>query len=239
MASEEVGRPFELVGFWVDRDWPSIRHDLSRRLDYSRLRVLFSDGGPGIEENLLSARMEQQRCLWHGKRDFRFILYQDKIKGKAQEPLLELLDQNPLFQLEQADLEALSPADEPLVRKLVKAIRRSFRDLLAMLPADRYPTTRTYIENFSRQALVFFDYWLDRQKWIPFTTNAIESAFSRVVNRIKRIGRRWSEVGLINWLTIAFRKILHPSLWRALWKQYLRLHPGLSLISLSVEYRWI
>jgi transposase-like protein len=239
LASEEVGLPFELAGFWVNRDWHSIRRNLSRRLDYSRLRMLFSDGGPGIEENLLSAQMDQQRCVWHGKRDFRFILYQDKIKGKAQQSLLEMLDQNPLFHLQKADLEALSPEDEPLVRKLVKAIRRSFRDLLAALPADKYPKTRTYVENFSHQAIVFFDYWLDRKEWIPFTTNAMESAFSRIVNRIKRIGRRWSEDGLENWLAIAFRKILHPSLWEHLWKQYLRLHRSLSLTWLRVEYRWI
>jgi len=239
LASEEVGRPFDLIGFWVNRDWPPIHHDLSRSLDYSRLRVLFSDGGPGIEENLLSAQMDQQHCLWHGKRDFRFLLYLDKVKGKKQEPFLKLLEQNPLFDLEKSDLEALSPADESLVRKLVKAIRRSFRDLLAGLPADRYPKTRTYVENFSRQAIVFFDYWLDRQKWMAFTANAIESSFSRVVNRIKRIGRRRSENGLMNWLAVAFRKILHPAMWQALWKQYLRLHRSLSLMSLRVEYRWI
>ena len=239
LASEDVGRPFSLVGFWVNRDWPSIRRDLSQRLDYSRLRVLFSDGGPGIEDNLLSPQMDQQRCIWHGKRDFSFLLYADQVKGKAQKPLLQLLDQNPLFQLQQADLEALSPADEPLIRKLVKTIRRCFRDLLTALPADRYPKTRTYVENFSRQAMTFFDYWLDRQEWIPLTTNAIESSFSRVVNRIKRIGRRWSENGLMNWLALAFRKILHPQMWRVLWKQYLRLHRSLSLIFLRVEHRWI
>jgi len=239
LASEDVGRPFSLVGFWINRDWYSIRRELSRRLDYSRLRVLFSDGGPGIEDNLLSAQMDQQRCIWHGKRDFSFLLYADRVKGKAQKPLRELLDQNPLFHLQKADLEALSPTDEPLVRKLVKAIRRSFHDLLTALPADKYPKTRTYVENFSRQAITFFDYWLDRQEWIPFTTNAIESSFSRVVNRIKRIGRRWSENGLMNWLAVAFRKILHPSMWTSLWKQYLRIHRSLSLISLRVEYMWI
>lgn len=47
LASEDVGKPFELVGFWVDKDWATIRRDLARRLDYRRLRVLFSDGGAG------------------------------------------------------------------------------------------------------------------------------------------------------------------------------------------------
>jgi len=239
MASEEVSQPLELVGFWVNKDWATIRRELDRRLNYRRLRVLFSDGGPGIEENLLSARMQLQRCILHGQRDFSFLLYADGVKGKAQKPLLELLDHNPLFQLRKADLEALEPGDEPLVRKLVKTIRRGFAELLAALPAEKYPKTRTYVENFARPALAFFDFWLDHRCWLPLTTNAIESAFSRAVNRIKRIGRRWSEDGLLNWLMIAFRKIFQPQLWASLWAQYLGRHHRLRLVSLRVEHRWV
>jgi hypothetical protein len=33
-ASEDVGKPFELVGFWVGKDWKTIRRDLGRRLNY-------------------------------------------------------------------------------------------------------------------------------------------------------------------------------------------------------------
>jgi len=238
-ASEGVGKPFELVGFWVGDDWTTIRRDLSRRLNYGRLRMLFSDGGLGIEDNLRSAGMESQRCVWHGHHDFRFLLYADEVKGPAQREFLELLNRNPLFHLRQAELETLKPEDEPLVRKLARTIRSGFRELLTALPESRYPKTRTYLLNFSRQALAFFDYWLDHQRWIPFTTNIAESAFSRVVNRIKRIGRRWSEAGLLNWMTMAFRKIFHPALWTSLWRQYLRLHRSLHLASLISEYRWI
>jgi hypothetical protein len=238
-ASEGVGKPFELVGLWVGQDWKTIRRDLSRRLNYGRLRMLFSDGGPGIEDNLRSTRMEGQRCVWHGHHDFRFLLYADKVKGQDQREFLELLNHNPLFHLRQAELETLKPEDEPLVRKLARTIRSGFRELLAALPETHYPKTRTYVLNFSRQALTFFDYWLDHQRWIPFTTNFAESAFSRVVNRVKRIGRRWSETGLLNWLTIAFRKIFHPALWARLWRQYLRLHRSLHLVSLISKYQWI
>jgi len=238
-AAEGVGQPFELIGFWVGKDWSAIRRDLDGRLSYRRLRMLFSDGGPGIEENLRTATMGYQRCLVHGKNDFRFLLYADHVKGKRQESFLKLLDQNPLFQLRQADLEELRPEDEPLVRRLVRTIRRGFRELVAALPADKYPKTRTYLENFSHQALAFIDYWLDHQLWIPLTTNIAESGFSRVVNRIKRVGRRWSESGLINWLRIAFRKIFQPDQWTSLWRQYLRLHRRLHLVSLRLHYRWI
>jgi transposase-like protein len=239
LASEDVGKPFELVGFWVDKDWAAIRQDLARRLNYRRLRVLFSDGGPGIAENLLTDRMDQQRCVWHGKHDFRYLLYADQVKGDEQRAVLEILDRNPLFHLSKDDLEALAPGDAPTVRKLVETIRCGFAELLAALPAEKYPKTRTYLENFAGQAMVFFDYWLDHQRWLPITTNALESAFSRVANRIKRIGRRWSENGLLNWLMIAFRKIFQPKLWAALWDQYLRHHRRLQLVSLRIKYRWI
>jgi hypothetical protein len=238
-AAERVGQPFELIGFWVGKDWSAIRRDLDGHLNYRRLRMLFSDSGSGIEESLRSATMDYQRCLVHGKHDFRFLFYADHVKGKKQESFLHLLDQNPLFHLRQADLEALRPEDEPLVRRLVRTIRRGFRELMAALPADKYPKTRTYLENFSHQALAFFDYWLDHQLWVPSTTNIAESGFSRVVNRIKRVGRRWSERGLLNWLRIAFRKIFQPDQWTALWKQYLRLHRRLRLVSLRSEYRWV
>jgi hypothetical protein len=92
--------------------------------------------------------MDCQRCLVHGKHDFRFLLYADHVKGNKQESFLQLLDLNPLFHLRQADLEELRPEDEPLVRRFVRTIRRGFLELLAALPADTYPKTRTYLENF-------------------------------------------------------------------------------------------
>ena len=239
MAAVEASQPLEPVGFWVNKDWATIRRDLDCRLNYPRLRVLFSDGGRGIEENLLSPTMKLQRCILHGQRDFSFLLYADGIKGQAQKQFRGLLDQNPLFHLRQVDLETLKAADEPLVRELASSIRRGFAELLTALPEERYPRTKAYVQNFAREALVFFDYWLDHRRWLPLTTNAIESAFSRVVNRIKRIGRRWSEDGLLNWLMIAFRKIFQPKLWESLWAQYLGRQHRLRLVSLHVTHEWI
>ncbi len=69
LASQGTGSPFEPVGFWIGKGWAAIRQDLEKRLAYEKIEVLFSDGGPGIEENLLTEGMSQQRCLWHGKRE--------------------------------------------------------------------------------------------------------------------------------------------------------------------------
>ena len=239
LASEGVGRRFEPVGFWVGKDWAFIRQDLENRLDYGKLQVLFSDGGPGIEDNLLSEGMRQQRCLWHGKRDFPILLFQDGLKKQEQLPFRKLLEEIPLFWLTQEVLEEVLPAEKEVIVGLVEEIKKGFQKLIDALDPEKYPKARTYLINFSQNVLLVFDCWLEGKGWIPLTTNAIESAFSRIVNRVKRIGRRWSEEGLVNWLLIALRKIYQPMLWEKLWEQYLNAHQQLSLTKTKVAYAWI
>ncbi|MDH7511904.1 MAG: hypothetical protein QHH14_03035 [Clostridiales bacterium] len=238
-ASEDVGKRFEPVGFWVNKDWASIRQDLEKRLDYRKLEVLLSDGEPGIEENLLSEGMRQQRCIWHGKRDLPILLYQDGWKKEEQQPFRKLMEDILLFSLTKELLEEVLEPEKELVVELVEEIKKGFEKLIRALSPDKYPKARAYMENFYRNALLVFDFWLEGKGWLPLTTNALESAFSRVVNRIKRIGRRWSEKGLMNWLAIAMRKIFVPSLWEKLWTDYLRMNKQLILSRLTVEYVWI
>jgi len=238
-ASEEVGKRFEPVGFWVDKEWAFIRQALEERLDYGKLEVLLSDGEPGIEENLLSCAMRKQRCIWHGKRDFPILLYQDGLKKEEQQPLRKLMEDILLFSLTKELLEEVLPPEKELVVDLVEEIKKGFENLIRVLDPGKYPKARAYMENFYRNALLVFDFWLEGKGWIPLTTNAIESAFSRLVNRIKRIGRRWSEQGLTNWLAIAMRKIFVPALWEKLWRDYLRINKQLMLSRLTVEYVWI
>ena len=84
LASQGPGKQFEPVSFWFNRSWEDIATDLRKRLDYNKLEILISDGEQGMKENLLLSGMSHQGCQWHGKRDFRFILYTDGLK-KAQQ----------------------------------------------------------------------------------------------------------------------------------------------------------
>ena len=49
------------------------------------------------------------------------------------------------------------------------------------------------------------------------TSNIIEGKISLFKNRIKSIGKRWSETGLLRWLAIAVRKLLPEYDWNTLW----------------------
>ena len=67
----------------------------------------------------------------------------------------------------------------------------------------------------------------------------IPSAFSRVTNRIKKIGKRWSDRGLLRWLMLAMRKIFKPELWTQLWDQYLKINRKMELVMFKAEYTWL
>lgn len=109
---------------------------------------------------------------------------------------------------------------------------------MEILSPDKYPKARVYITNLSRSVTTFLDWWLEKQECISLNTNAIESAFSRVVNRIKRVGKRWSERGLLNWLKIALNKIFKPDNWPQVWSNVLSPDPKVYLSGLRVSYRW-
>lgn len=141
--------------------------------------------------------------------------------------------------LDKAQLEQLRPEDVPRVKELADNTRQAFRELIHMLDPSRYPKARTYIENLSEHICTFFDWWIEHRQWIPMTTNAVETAFSLVKNRIKHIGRRWTEKGLIDWLRVTMKKIFFPNTWDNLWKQYLKLNLGLRLITARATYQWI
>jgi hypothetical protein len=236
LASQGEGKPFEPVGFWIDTSWKRIRKDLSKRLNYAKLRVLFSDGEAGIEENLLSRRMRHQRCMWHGKHDFPYILYTEGLKKPDQKPFVDQLKAIAAMSMSKPQLENLKPRDRAHVRQLAQQTEQGFEDLLKAL--EPYPKAKAYIENLVKPVTTFLRWWRQHGEALPLTTNAIESHFSQVCNRVKRIGRRWSDRGLLNWLTVCFYKIFKPELWSLQWQNAPRKLVKIRLRSVEATYQW-
>ena len=87
--------------------------------------------------------------------------------------------------------------------------------------------------------MTFLDYWLQTKQWLPLNINAIYSAFSQITNRVKNIGKRWSDQGVLRWLMLALRKIFKPELWTQLWDQYLKINWKIELTMLKGEYTWL
>lgn len=238
LASRGEEEPFELVGFWLNTSWADIRKDIEKRLNYDGLELLLSDGEPGIEQALLAEGMRHQRCVVHCKRDFPYILYLDGLKKGEQRPFREKLESLPVFHLPRERLEELSAEDLPRVREMAEKTREGLREMVDTLDPEKYPRARAYLENISRNIGTFFTWWMEKKAWIPLNTNVIESGFSQVKNRIRCVGKRWSEQGLLNWLRVALPKILLPHLWENFWARYTAANPRIELASIRATWEW-
>lgn len=238
LASTGVKQPFDIVGVWIDKSWKQIADDLKVRLNYEKIEMLISDGGPGIQENLMTEGMRHQRCIFHGRRDFPFLLYADGIKKKDQTPFTDFLGSIPAMNISKEYLEKVSEKDKPKIINLCERTKEDFEELIRMLDPQKYPKSRAYIRNLSENITSFFSWWLEKDEWIPFTSNLIENRFSQVKNRVKRIGRRWSDTGLEKWLMVTIKKIFSPNSWDQLWKQFLNINKLVQLINIKIAYEW-
>ncbi len=100
LASTTISSNFETVGFWLNRSWEQIDQDFRKHLNYKRLEIPFSDGEGCIKENMLLPGIYYQRCQWHSKRNFRFLLYMKGMKNTQQKPFLDQIDKIPALALE-------------------------------------------------------------------------------------------------------------------------------------------
>jgi hypothetical protein len=183
--------------------------------------------------------MKPQRCLWHGKREFPYLLYADGAKKLKQKPFLEKMQSIPVFHFTRLQMEQLRPEDRPQIAQITQQTQRGFEELLEALDPEKYPRARAYIENLMKPVTTFLSWWLKKGEILPLTTNALESAFSQVNNRIKRIGRRWSEQGLLNWLKLTFYKVFQSDLWNQIWNHRKKRLPKIRLISIQASFAWI
>ena len=74
-----------------------------------------------------------------------------------------------------------------------------------------------YIRNLAKPFVAFIDQFLETGSLIHTTSNIIEGKISLFKNRIKAIGKRWSEAGLLRWLAVAVKKLLPEYDWNTLW----------------------
>jgi len=161
-----------------------------------------------------------------------------EVKKPEQLPLVKRLKSIPAMNLTKSQLEQLRPEDRPQVEEIAHRTQQGFKNLLNALDPEKYPKARTYIQNLIHPVTTFFSWWLNRGEVIPLNTNAIETAFSQVCNRIKKVGKRWSDKGLLNWLKVAFYKIFKPERWPSLWPNQENQLPKIELVSVKASCFW-
>ena len=219
-ASTGDGRPYELVGLWVGKDWKACADELYSRMSTGQLEVLICDGEEGISSAFLRPHIRHQRCQWHALRDLSYILYADDLKKPEQEPIISAFKSIPMVGCTQLDFEELTGESISTVKKIRNEIVKSLKDLAASTIEQGYPTAGTYLQRLAEPFVTCLDHYIDTGNIIPITSNIIERQIGLFKNRYSRIGKRWSEQGLIRWFAIAIRKLLPQFDWKESWKEF-------------------
>ncbi len=199
----------EVLDYSVGDAWAEIAARLRQRFP-TPPKVLLSDGEEGIPEALAGPDTLHQRCLVHGRRNLPFALYQDGYKKGEREPIEQAFARIPGLQLCQAELARVEPTDKAAIRELLETSERAFRALKRRLPEADFPHTRAYVLGLIEDGLAYLRHLLATGKTIPLSTNRLESIWSRVLLRLKQIGRRWSAPGALHMLAACLVYALHP-----------------------------
>jgi hypothetical protein len=130
--------------------------------------------------------------------------------------------------------------EQERVRRLLEESEEAFKELKAGLPADLFPHTVAYLTGLIQDSLSYLRYLLETGEKILLSSNELESIWSRVGLRIKKIGRRWSRMGALRILAASLLYVLHPDRYRQLEAQIRGENlPQVSLIITSLDAQWI
>lgn len=231
--------PLEVLDFSVGNSWDEIAQRLRQRFP-TPPKVLVSDGEEGIPETLGGPDTLHQRCLVHARRGLPFALYQDGFKKADRGPLEEAFRRIPGLELCQAELARLAPTDTAAIQELLEASERAFAAIKRKLPAETFPHTRRYVLGLIDDGLAYLRHLLATGQTLPLSTNRLESIWSRVLLRIKQIGRRWSASGALNMLAACLLYALHHDRYAEA-EATLRgeAGPHVSVLITSLETAWV
>lgn len=229
----------EVLDLSIGNSWEQIAERLRQRFP-SPPKFLLSDGEEEIPEALAGPETQHQRCLVHGRRNLVFPLYKDGFRGAEQDRIKEAFSKVPGLQLSQAELARLDPTDKEVLWDLLDASERAFARLRRMLPAETFPNTRRYVLGLIADGLTYLRHLLATGESIPLSTNRLESIWSRILLRIKAIGRRWSASGALHMLAACLVHALHPGRYAKL-ESLLRgdLGAQISVLLTSLQITWL
>jgi hypothetical protein len=230
--------PLEVLDYSVGDSWEAIAERLRHRFP-TPPKVLVSDGEEGIPDALAGPETLPQRCLVHGRRGLPFALYQDGVKKAGQAPVQAAFERIPGLQLCQAELVGLDPTDTATLQALLDASERAVAALKRQLPAARFPHTRQYVLRLIDDGLAYLRHLLATGQKVPLSTNRLESIWSRVLLRIKQIGRRWSASGALHMLAACLVYALHPERYAEV-EAAVRggQHPQVSILITALDPAW-
>jgi len=231
--------PLEVLDFSLGDSWEAISKRLRKKFP-TPPQVLVTDGEVGIAEALGGPKTVHQRCLVHARRQLKYALYQDGVKGKAQEPIGKAFGEIEALQACQVEVNRLAKEDKSTLKKLLEASEKAFETVTKRLPEKKFPATRQYVLGLVETGMAYLRRLLEGEKAPLVSTNRTESLMSRLALRLKWIGRRWSITGGLNMLAAVLTTALHPEKYEQV-EALLRGEKGpvVGVVITSLEMAWV
>ena len=213
LSEKRDGSSLQVAAFDLEAEWPVLKARLRNAFPDQRVGALLHDGEESIDA-LADFWTRVQRCLVHGPRGLRFALYQDGLKKKRQDPLLEKFFEARAWRIDAQALAELSEAGRFRLRGLLDNAKYTCEELLELLPQGATPA-RAYLNGFLHDSLSYLRALLNGEPPLPgVTTNQIENVSSQPDLRLKAIGRRWGLTGATNMIRVLLTKIFRLEFWK-------------------------
>ena len=209
LGSRNPGGTLEVLDFSLGESWDELGARIRKRFSKPP-KVVVSDGEEGIPNALGDKDTVRQRCLRHGERNLKYVLYREGIKGEKQAPIIRAYQRVDALMACQKEVQELETDTKKHLRKLLREAEKAFERLKRYVPDHKLPETREYVYKLIEDGLSYLRLLLEEGVAIQVSTNKIESLMSRLALRIKRIGRRWSQRGGANMLAACLVYALHP-----------------------------
>jgi len=218
-ASKGLKEPAKVIGRWLSNtSWDEIAEETYKRINAKDIVQLTTDGEDGIEAAFMRPWMRFQRCATHAWRSIKQVLYLDGLPKVERSNIQSQFYSIPVFHYASKEtLETLRPEDRDSVAKQLNKSENDLMELKTMMDGKGYKKTSAYIENLSEPLLSFMRSWMKTGIANPTTNNIPENRFSLFKNRIRSIGKRWSETGILRIMDLIINKIIPSYDWEIFW----------------------
>jgi hypothetical protein len=224
------------LGTFTNTDWSIIEQQIKKRLKQNETHPLsfVYDGEPGLDQFLADVA-QSQRCTWHGPRGLYHALWQDGLKKKDSQPVLDQVQHLIGIELPAGEFEILQEKDKEPVKAHYQASKAEIQALIETFREKGYSHGASYLENISDRLFTHIEMWLQSGVIAPKTISLLERVFRELGRRLKRIAWGWSDKVATKLSKMILLKQYSRTQWQQYWKQKLDIQGYFQIVIASVS----
>jgi len=218
-------------GAWSGSSWDEIGKELRAKTlkNGPIVRLLISDGEPGLSEGLAGLINEQQRCHWHTIHDLNHMLWEEKSDLKERRSMQSRLAGIIGIELPDEEFEKVKEEDKTELENSVIKAEKKLDEFIGEFVKKGYNKTANYIRNAKDKLFTYVRFWLKYGLVSSRTSSMIERMMREIGRRLKKIAFGWSEIGAAKMARIIIKRITSADEWNKYWNKRLRIEDNVIL----------